>query len=80
VTTIEITLPDALAAEAKAAGLLSAKAMEDLVRSKLAADRVIRLQQARERLKEQPAEPMTVQEINAEIKAYRQGQRLATSS
>jgi CO/xanthine dehydrogenase FAD-binding subunit len=54
--------------------------MEDLVRSKLAADRVIRLQQARERLKEQPAEPMTVQEINAEIKAYRQGQRLATSS
>ena len=79
-TTIEITLPDALAAEAKAAGLLSAEAIEDLVRSKLAGDRVIRLQQARERLKEQPAEPMTVQEINAEIKAYRQGQRLATSS
>ena len=79
-TTIEITLPDALAAEAKAAGLLSAEAMEDLVRSKLAADRVIRLQQARERLKERPAEPMTVQEINAEIKAYRQGHYLEASS
>ena len=80
VTTIEITLPDALAAEAKAAGLLSAEAMENLVRSKLAAVRVMRLQQAREILKGQPAEPMTVQEINAEIKAYRQGQRLATGS
>jgi hypothetical protein len=78
VTTIEITLPDALAAEAKAAGLLSA--MENLVRSKLAAVRVMRLQQAREILKGQPAEPMTVQEINAEIKAYRQGQYLATGS
>ena len=80
VTTVEITLPDALAAEAKAAGLLSAEAMENLVRSKLAAVRVMRLQQAREILKGQPAEPMTVQEINAEIKAYRQGQHLATGS
>jgi hypothetical protein len=70
VTTIEITLPDALSAEA----------MENLVRSKLAAVRVMRLQQAREILKGQPAEPMTVQEINAEIKAYRQGQHLATGS
>jgi hypothetical protein len=80
VTTIEITLPDALAAEAKAAGLLSAEAIENLVRSKLAGDRVIRLQQARERLKERPAEPMTVQEIKAEIKAYRQGHYLEASS
>ena len=79
-TTIEITLPDALAAEAQAAGLLTAGAIEDLVRSKLAADRLKRLQQARERLKQRPAEPMTSQEINAEIKAYRQAQRLATGS
>ncbi len=54
--------------------------MENLVRSKLAAVRVMRLQQAREILNGQPAEPMTVQEINAEIKAYRQGQHLATGS
>ena len=79
-TTIEITLPDALAAEAQAAGLLSAGAIEDLVRSKLAADRLKRLQQAREMLKQRPAEPMTSQEVNAEIKAYRQAQRLATGS
>jgi 2,4-dienoyl-CoA reductase-like NADH-dependent reductase (Old Yellow Enzyme family) len=31
-------------------------------------------------LKQRPAEPMTSQEINAEIKAYRQAQRLATGS
>lgn len=79
-TTIEITLPDALAAEAKAAGLLSAAAIEDLVRSKLAADRVMRLQQAREMLESHPAEPMTSQEINEEIKAYRQGLRFAIRS
>ncbi len=46
VTTIEITLPDALAEEAKAAGLLSSEATEDLLRSKLASDRFKRLQQA----------------------------------
>jgi hypothetical protein len=40
VTTIEITLPDALAEEAKGAGLLSPEAIEDLLRSKLASDRL----------------------------------------
>jgi hypothetical protein len=34
VTTIEITLPDALAGVAKGAGLLSPEAIEDLLRSK----------------------------------------------
>jgi hypothetical protein len=80
VVTIEITLPDALAEEAKKAGLLSPAAMEDLLRSKLVADRLIRLQQARHMLVTRPVEAMTRQEINAEIKAYRQEQRIATSS
>jgi hypothetical protein len=80
VTTIEITLPDALAEEAKGAGLLSAEAIEDLLRTKLMADRLTRLQQARDLLSAQPVEAMTQQEINAEIKVYRQEQRFAARS
>jgi len=80
VTTIEITLPDALAEEAKGAGLLSAEAIEDLLRTKLMTDRLTRLQQARDLLSAQPVEAMTQQEINAEIKAYRQEHRFAARS
>ncbi|MFM2172425.1 MAG: hypothetical protein RLZZ54_352 [Cyanobacteriota bacterium] len=80
VTTIEITLPDALAEEAKGAGLLSAEAIEDLLHTKLMEDRLTRLQQARDLLSAQPVEAMTQQEINAEIKAYRQEQRFAARS
>jgi len=77
VTTIEITLPDTLAEEAKGAGLLSPEAIEDLLRSKLASDRLKRLQQAHDRLSARPEEAMTQEEIHAEIKAYRQDQRIA---
>jgi len=80
VTTIEITLPDALAEEAKAAGLLSPEAIEDLLRSKLASDRLKRLQQARDRLSARPEEAKTQEEIQAEIKAYCQEQRIAAGS
>ena len=76
-TTIEITLPDALAEEAKGAGLLAPEAIEDLLRCKLASDRLKRLQQARIRLSARPEEAMTQEEIQAEIKAYRQKQRIA---
>jgi hypothetical protein len=48
VTTIEITLTDALAEEAKGAGLISPAAIKDLLRCKLASDRLKRLQQARD--------------------------------
>jgi len=80
VANIEITLPDALAEEARNAGLLSPEAMEDLLRSKLVADRLRHLQQARDKLVTRPAEAMTRQEINAEITAYRQEQRIAAGS
>ena len=77
VTTIEITLPDALAEEAKGAGFLAPEAIEDLLRCKLVSDRLKRLQQARIRLSARPEEAMTQEEIQAEIKAYRQEQRIA---
>ena len=44
------------------------------------ADRLRRFQHARDMLVTRPAETMTRQEINAEIKAYRQEQRLAAGS
>jgi hypothetical protein len=77
VVSIEITLPEALAEEVKSAGLLSPDVIEDLLQSKLAADRMRRLQQGRNLLVTRPGETMARQEINAEIKAYRQVQQSA---
>ena len=79
-TTIEITLPDALAAEASGAGLLAPEAIERLLRDKLASDRIVRLQDARAALAADTPEVLTRQEINEEISAYRMGQRLAAGS
>jgi hypothetical protein len=79
-TTIKITLPDALAAEASGAGLLAPEAIERLLRDKLASDRIARLQDARAALAADPPEVLTRQEINEEISAYRKGQRLAAGS
>lgn len=79
-TTIKITLPDALAEEASEAGLLAPEAIERLLRDKLASDRIARLQDARAALAADPPEVLTRQEINEEISAYRMGQRLAAGS
>jgi hypothetical protein len=80
VTTIEITLPDGLAEEARSAGLLVPDVIESLLRNKLAVDRIARLQMTRDALAAQPPEVMTRQEINEEIRAYRKGKRLAAGS
>ena len=76
-TRIEIILPDALADEARSAGLLSQEGIESLLRDKLAANRIARMQKAREALGGNPLSPMTREEINEEISAYRKGQKLA---
>lgn len=79
-TTIQITLPDELADEAKGAELPSPEAIEDLLRCKLASDHLKRLQHARDQLSVRPEEAMTQEEIHAEIKAYRQEQRIVVLS
>lgn len=79
-TTIEITIPDALAAEASGAGLLAPEAIERLLRDKLAADRIARLQAVRAALAANPQVALTRQEINDEISSYRKDQRLAAGS
>jgi hypothetical protein len=64
---VEIELPDALATQAKKAGLLEPEALERMVRE---ARRVEDLAKARDVLAEKPLPPMTPEEIQAEIDAY----------
>jgi hypothetical protein len=74
---VEIELPDTLATQAKKAGLLEPEALERMVREALLARRVEDLAQAREVLAASPLPPMTTEEIQAEIEAYRADVRRA---
>lgn len=78
-TTVQIRLPDKLAEEAQRAGLLTEEAIDRLLRAALRDERIERLDQARERLAAQPLPPMTLEEIQAEIDAYRAESQHATS-
>ena len=68
---ITFNLPDSLFAEASEAGLLSPIEIERLVREALRAKRVARLAVARDQLAVDPLPPMTTEEIQAEIRSYR---------
>jgi hypothetical protein len=74
---VEIELPDTLAAQAKKAGLLEPEALERMVREALLARRVEDLAKARDVLAAKPLPPMTPEEIQAEIDAYRADVRRA---
>lgn len=79
-TTVQITLPDALAQEAMQAGLLAPEKIERMLREGLRQERIDRMKAARAALAAEPLAPMTSEEISAEIEAYRTGQRLAAGS
>ena len=79
-TTVQITLPDALAQEATSAGLLAPEKIERIVRDRLHADRIERMKTSRAMLVADPIAPMTAEEISAEIEAYRSEQRRAAGS
>jgi predicted TIM-barrel enzyme len=74
---VEIVLPDALAEQARDAGLLEPIAVEAMVRKALLARRVETLADARNTLADAPLPPMTAEEIQAEIDAYRSEARRA---
>jgi hypothetical protein len=76
--SIDIELPDALAQQAKDAGLLEPNAIAQMVREALVARRAESLVQARAALAANPLPPMTPEEIQAEIDAYRSDVRRAT--
>ena len=79
-TTVQITLPDALAREVASAGLLEPEKIERILREQLRAERIERLKAARATLAADPLGPMTPEEISAEIAAYRSEQRHAVGS
>jgi hypothetical protein len=74
---LEIVLPDALVEQAREAGLLESTAVEEMVRNALLAKRVEKLAEARKVLTANPRPPMTSEEIQAEIDAYRSEARRA---
>ncbi len=68
---IEIELPDTLATQAKKAGLLERDALERMVREALLVKRVRGPRRGARGIGGEPAPPMTSEEIQAEIDAYR---------
>lgn len=75
-TTIQIELPEATAQAARAAGLLTPQALERLLTDALkrqeAADALLSIA---ERVAAAGIEPMSMEEINAEVKAARAERR-----
>ena len=74
---LQIDLPDILAKQAEEAGLLEPDAVERMVREALLVRRVGDLARARDVLAANPLPPMTPEEIQAEIDAYRADVRRA---
>lgn len=79
-TTLHITIPDALAKEAEAEGLLDPGSIEAILRERLAAARVAKMQASRARAAAGATPPMTAEEIDAEIQAYRAERRRAAGA
>lgn len=75
-TTIQIELPDATAQAARAAGLLDpqalARLLNDALKRRQAADALLSIA---DRVKAAGIPPMTMEEINAEVKADRAERR-----
>ena len=75
---LKLTLPDQLARDAQAAGLLTDRELERLVREALRARSLERLDAATAKLATDPLPPMSESEIRSEIEAYRAQKRAAT--
>lgn len=76
-TILEITLPDSLAREAKAAGLLAPEAIARLIEEAVKREAGKRLLDAMQRLRAANVPPLTEQEIVAEVKAVRAARKAA---
>jgi hypothetical protein len=81
-TTLELklNLPNDLAREAQAAGLLSPEAVETMVREAMRKRRIDQLFESTQKLSVVPLPPMTPEEIQNEIDAYRRDIRRAAGS
>lgn len=74
-TELKLTLPDGLAREAEASGLLTPEAIEALLREEIRRRRVNRLFDATDRLADLDIPPLTEAEVEAEIEAVRRSRR-----
>jgi post-segregation antitoxin (ccd killing protein) len=70
-TTLTINLPDNLAKEAQAAGLLNSRAIERLVEEAVRREAGKKLLDAMQRLREANVPPLSEEEIAQEVKAAR---------
>lgn len=75
---LTLTLPDSLAREAEASGLLTPQGLEALLRAEVQRRRVTQLFEAADRLAALP--PLTEAEVEAEIQAARAERRTARAS
>ena len=79
-TTLTINLPDNLAKEALDAGLLAPAAIETMLRETLRRQHVEELRQSMEKMAAADIPTMTMEEIQAEIDAYRREVRRAAGT
>ena len=81
-TTLELTLnlPDELASKAQAAGLLNSEAIEKLLREQLRRQAGQELRAMMDKLSAAGTPPMSEEEIQAEIDAYRAERRAKRST
>jgi hypothetical protein len=81
-TTLEVKLdlPESLAKEAQQAGLLTPQALETMLRERLRVQRVTELREAVKQMVSAGGAPMTMEEIEAEIQAYRKERRRASGA
>jgi hypothetical protein len=74
-TELKLTLPDSLAREAEASGLLTPEAIEALLRGEIRRRRVHQLFETADRLANLDIRPLTESEVEAEIEAARRSRR-----
>ena len=74
--TIQLDLPEALAREAQAKGLLESQSMTQLISAELRRRKAAaELDQVLNEIRSQPGEPMSTEEIQAEVDAVRAERR-----
>jgi hypothetical protein len=79
--TIELDLPDALAREARSKGLLQSRQLGDLVSEELNRRKAAEeLENVLKKVRAQDGEPMTAEDIQAEIDACRADRRARENS
>lgn len=77
---LQLELPDSLATQAKEAGLLEARAIEELLREAVRQRALARFLSVADRVAEAGIPEMSPEEIEAEIRAYREERRRAAGA